>query len=198
VNGVRTALNSLPSSMSSHDSVVGFESDMEATVSALYDEYDRAAEAVHALVDESMSTQIIHADWHPGNMLFKRDQVVAVVDYDSCRAAHRMVDVANGMLHFSLISGGSPETWPDNADEDRIGAFCRGYQSVAALSEVERRCLPHLMIEAIIAESVLPIVQTGHFGRWAGFGFLKMVARKVSWLLGRSDSLVQLAGSCAV
>ena len=35
----------------------------------------------------SWPKQIVHADWHPGNMLFRDNHVVAVIDYDSARHA---------------------------------------------------------------------------------------------------------------
>lgn len=192
VNGVRTALNSLPSSISSHDSVIGFEMELGDTVETLFDEYDQAAETVNEIGGDSLPSQVVHADWHPGNMLFKHDKVVAVMDYDSCRVAERVTDVANGLLHFSLITGRHPDEWADQADEERLAAFSKGYGQVIALSDVERRCIPHLMIEAMIAESLLPIVQTGQFGRWPGFTFLRMVARKVKWIRENEQRLAEL------
>ena len=47
----------------------------------------------------------------------------------------------------------------------------------------------YLMVEALIAESVLPIAATGSFGRYHGFRFMKMVRRKTAWLLENADRL---------
>ena len=47
--------------------------------------YRQAADAVDELGLESWPKQIVHADWHPGNMLFRDNHVVAVIDYDSAR-----------------------------------------------------------------------------------------------------------------
>ncbi len=193
VVGIRTALNSMASSISSHDSVVGYESDLDATVQVLYDEYDAAAERVNDIGDGNLPMQIVHADWHPGNMLYRRDKIVAVLDYDACRLAERVIDVANGMLHFSLLTGRHPNEWPDHPDEDRMAAFCEGYRELIALHDAERNCLPHLMIEAMIAESVLPIMQTGHFGKWTGFSFMKMVTRKVGWFRENAEEISEIA-----
>jgi hypothetical protein len=49
--------------------------------------------------------------------------------------------------------------------------------------------MTHLMIEALIAELVLPIAATGSFGRYQGFGFMKMVRRKVNWLWNNAEWL---------
>ncbi len=189
VIGVRTALNCMPDTIAGHDSVAGFEFELNETIHVLYNEYDRAAEAVNALDQGHLPSQVIHADWHPGNVLFRDGQVVAVLDFDSCRLAQRVVDLANGLLHFSLVSFHHPNDWPDHADMSRISAFAKGYQSVERLSETEIKTLPHLMIEAMIAESVLPIIQTGQFGQWAGFSFLRMVARKVAWIESQGQDI---------
>jgi homoserine kinase type II len=140
--------------------------------------------------------QIVHADWHPGNILFQGDRVMAVIDYDSARFLPRIVDVANGALQFSIL-GGNPEEdlakWPADLDESRFRRFLRGYDEVSLLTEAEVRALPWLMIEALIAEAVFPIAATGHFGRLDGGPFLRMVRRKVQWVQKSVDRLVELA-----
>ena len=172
---------------------MGYETDLDATVQVLYDEYDAAADRVNIIGGDDLPTQVVHADWHPGNMLYRRDRIVAVLDYDACRVAERAVDVANGMLHFSLLTGRHPNEWPDHPDEERLAAFCEGYRELIVLQDAERDCLPFLMIEAMIAESVLPIMQTGHFGKWTGFSFMKMVTRKVRWFREHADDIAEIA-----
>ncbi len=190
VNNVRTALQSIPRTISSHDSVVGFETDLVKLTDRLFDEYDRAADACNDRGFLDLPMQIIHGDWHPGNMLFKRESVLGVIDYDSCRAARRAIDIANGALQFSLITGGDPDTWPDQPDANRLAAFINGYSSLSPLSENERNCLSNLMIEAIIGETAMPIAQTGSFGHWTGFKFLRMIERKVQWLVANDSAQV--------
>jgi len=127
--------------------------------------------------------QVVHADWHPGNMLFRDSQIVAVIDYDSARILSRAIDVANGALQFSVIGGEEDVTrWPDFLDENRYRAFLKGYDGVMLLSKAEMRCLPWLMIEALIAEAAIPIAATGSFGRTEGRSFLQMVLRKANWI----------------
>ena len=46
--------------------------------------------------------QIIHSDFHPGNVIFADKGVRAVVDFDSARVGPRAIDVANGALQFSV------------------------------------------------------------------------------------------------
>jgi homoserine kinase type II len=138
--------------------------------------------------------QIVHADWHPGNMLFNGDRVIAVIDYDSARFLPRIVDVANGALQFSIVGGEDDVSkWPEEPDESRFRRFLRGYDEVNLLTEAEVRTLPWLMIEALVAEAVFPIAATGHFGRVEGTPFLHMVRRKVRWMQQSADRLVELA-----
>ena len=143
---------------------------------------------------ETWPKQIVHADWHPGNMLFRDNHVVAVIDYDSARLLPRIIDIANGALQFSIIGGDEDVAkWPEYLDESRFKRFFRGYDEVMLLSEAEIRAIPWLMIEALIAEAVFPIAATGQFGRIEGMAFLHMVQRKVHWLRKNIDKLVELA-----
>jgi homoserine kinase type II len=128
--------------------------------------------------------QIVHGDWHPGNMIFRDRLVLAVIDYDTARLQQRVIDLANGALQFSIIGGGDDAAkWPDHLDEARLRRFLTGYDSVNVISKAEMRILPYLMCEAMVAEAVLPIAATGSFGRMAGFPFLQMIDRKVRWTL---------------
>jgi homoserine kinase type II len=137
--------------------------------------------------------QIVHADWHPGNMLFRDNRIVAVIDYDSARQLPRIVDIANGALQFSIIGGDEDvNKWPEYIDESRFKRFLRGYDEVMLLSQAEIRALPWLMVEALIAEAVFPIAATGNFGRLEGLAFLQMVQRKVVWMQRSADRMIEL------
>lgn len=193
VIGVRTSLNAIPTSIASHESAVGKDAEVLGLVNRLFEQYDTAADEADELGVTGFTPSVIHADWHPGNMLFKRDDVTGVIDYDSCRVAQRVIDVANGMLQFSIIGGGHPSEWPDHADEDRLRAFVHGYLAESPLSENECRTLPHLMVEAMIAESVLPVANTGSFGNISGFGFLHMISRKAKWTIEHADEIIAIA-----
>lgn len=180
--GVRTGLCSIGSTLSSHDSFTGDEAELAGLTQTLLAAYDEAAESVGRIELPAAPEQIIHSDWHPGNILFRNRAVVAVIDYDSARLSRRVIDLANGALQFSILAGGDPATWPDHLDEERFAAFLDGYRKLITLSQKELCGIPHLMIEALIAECVPPITRTGSVGRWAGYRVLQMVGRKVGWL----------------
>lgn len=158
--------------------------------------YLNAAMRVDAMGIHDWPRQIVHADWHPGNMLFREGRVVAVIDYDSARLLPRIIDVANGVLQFSIIGGDEDVSkWPEEVDAARFKRFIKGYDEVVLLSQAEVEAIPPLMIEALIAEAVFPIAQTGRFSRFDGAAFLKMVLRKTVWIRDHARQLVKLTTS---
>jgi homoserine kinase type II len=166
---------------------------VRAACRELHGLYQQAADAADGEGLKDWPDQIVHGDWHPGNMLFRDDHVVAVIDYDSARRLPRIIDAANGALQFSILGGGDDvTTWPDGIDSGRFKRFVRGYDKVALLSRAELRATVPLMIEALIAEAVFPIAATGTFGRLDGEAFLDMVRRKVNWLRAESAGLIEL------
>jgi len=56
----------------------------------------------------------------------------------------------------------------------------------------ERTMIPDLMIEAMIVESVIPIARTGMFGTVKGSTFLRMIERKLRWLMTRRDRVIEV------
>ena len=160
----------------------------------LANSYKEAAERVEAVGIAQWPKRICHADWHPGNMLYRENRVVAVIDYDSSRLLPPIVDIANGALQFSVIYGDDDVlNWPEYIDETRFRRFLRGYEEVIVLSQAELEVVPWLMVEALIAEAVLPIATTGNFGRLDGVPFLKMIQRKLTWLQKHVGALVEAA-----
>ena len=157
--------------------------EVPTTVQRIEEIYTRCAAKVEQKGLPDWPTQIVHGDWHPGNMLFRDRHVVAVIDYDAARVQQRVIDFANGALQFSIIGGGDdPTKWPEYVDVTRFKRFALGYDSVNVISKQELQCVPCLMCEAMIAEGVLPIAATGSFGRIQGYPFLKMIHRKINWI----------------
>jgi len=189
---VRTGLHAIPGSIGSHDSVIGQEAELLTLTQELLERYEQAAEAVNRLGFADWPGWIVHGDWHPGNMTFRQNRVAAVLDFDAARRSPAVTDVANGMLQFSILRGGDdPEQWPEFFDQTRMRRFLLGYVSRARLDREQRRAIPHLMIESLIAECVVPVAATGSLGQIPGFGVLQMVRRKVHWLLRNFERLTQ-------
>ncbi|RIK67808.1 MAG: hypothetical protein DCC65_04870 [Planctomycetota bacterium] len=164
-------------------SAEGRERELNATVAQLREIYAMAAGAANEAGLPKWAPQIIHSDWHPGNMIFDKGHVVAVIDYDAAREAPRVVDIANGCLQFSLVTGDRDvATWEDRTDMERARRFLRGYDEMAVLTHAELKVIPLLMQEALIAQAISPILKRGTFAGLDGFDFLKMLLRKLAWL----------------
>jgi len=156
---------------------------MKAVADELLLRYDKSSVRVNQVGFRSWKRQVVHGDWHPGNLLFEGHKVVAVVDFDSIRFAPATTDLANGMLQFSIVGDRpDPAQWSAHFDRGRLFEFFNGYYEVIRLSERKRYGLIDLMIEAMIAEAVLPVAATGFFGSHSGQAFLEMILRKTKWL----------------
>jgi homoserine kinase type II len=179
-----------------------------AELKAAYcDAWERALE----LGIGAMPRQLIHGDWHPGNMLFTRRDgtlhLLAVVDFDSARMAPRVYDVAMGALQFGLPRtrtgsiddkgsriGSDSEQIPSGLDIDRLDAYFGGYHGAAepALSPAETGCISWLMLQALVAETAVPIAATGRLGRVDGPTFLRVAEQKARWLVDNRTRLVAM------
>ncbi len=190
---INSSLDQIPATLNRGNGAVKVNPEVIAnTVKYLREVYLEAATKVDAAGLPDWPLQIVHCDWHPGNMLFRNHRVVAVIDYDAARLQQRIIDLANGVLQFSILGGSDdPTTWPDYLDESRYKRFIRGYDAVDVVSMAELQIIPWLMIEAMVAESALPIAATGSFGRIEGYGFLQMIERKVKWVHSHVTQLIQ-------
>lgn len=140
--------------------------------------------------------QMLHADWHPGNMVFRGNAVAAVLDFDAARKGPVLFDLAGGALQFSITRVGvHPDKWPDGLDAHRFAAFLRGYG--AAALEADLASLPATMAAALIGEVVGPIAKTGSFAGQDAVPFLRMVTRKAGWLMDHAPKLAALAEQSA-
>lgn len=158
--------------------------------------YNDSSVRVSELGFDSWPEQIVHGDWHPGNMLFSDSKLTAVLDFDSVKIAPTVTDLANGMLQFSIVGNRpNPADWPDYLDQAKLFQFLNGYRQVIELSENQLNSLLDLMIETMIAEAILPVAATGFFGNLSGLDFLKMIQRKAEWLNENRDKLNQAISS---
>ena len=168
------------------------EQDFRKTVELLMTMYNNSSVNINQLGFDDWPNQIIHGDWHPGNMLFNSGKIVAVLDFDSLKIAPAITDIANGALQFSIVSGRpNPADWPDYLDQSKFVHFIYGYCEVNMLDESQLETLPDLMIETLIAEAVLPIAATGFFVNLSGDDFLKMIQRKCSWIDKNRNTLLE-------
>ncbi len=104
----------------------------------LADRYQRAAAAAESTGIGSAQFQFVHADWHPGNVLFRvtdsanltespqrssingrrpppapmadpAQRIAAILDFDSVRIAPLLTDLVNGAMQFALARSSPPQ-----------------------------------------------------------------------------------------
>jgi Ser/Thr protein kinase RdoA (MazF antagonist) len=155
--------------------------------------YNRSSSTVNHLGYDRWPVQIVHSDWHPGNLLFDNRRVSCILDFDSVKLAPAVTDVANGALQFSIVADRpNPKDWAAYLDQAKMGYFLEGYEQVVSLPEDMLRAIPDLMIELLIAEAVHPVAATGHFGPLPGTDFLQMILRKCEWIDDNRPRLIEV------
>jgi Ser/Thr protein kinase RdoA (MazF antagonist) len=174
------------------EKAAGQDKKLQRTAEILMALYNASSIRVSELGFDSWPEQIVHGDWHPGNMLFSNSKLTAVLDFDSVKIASTVTDLANGMLQFSIVGNRpNPADWPDYLDQAKLVQFLNGYRKVIELDENQLNSLLDLMIETMIAEAILPVAATGFFGNLSGIDFLTMIRRKAEWLDNNRDTLIQ-------
>lgn len=159
-------------------------------------QYKEAYSTVNKQKLDSLPIYIVHGDWHPGNLLYDNGRVVAVLDFDSVRLTPRVIDLANAVLQFSIQMGRPDkiEQWGEGFRLDSIESVLRGYSEVVheSLSDAEIATIPHLMVEALVVESLIPINSFGTFGEIPGSMFLKMVEKKIKWFKPQINCILKM------
>lgn len=166
--------------------------------------YRFAAERAERLGVSRRPAQLIHGDWHPGNLLYSIEDprdIVAVLDFDSLRLGPAILDVANGAFQFAVsrrAGTGEPDSpacpAPSRApalslNPDRFSGFLAGCR----LAPEDPPAVPWLVIQAMIIETVAPIAATGRFGKLPALPALAMAVRAAEWAAADADRLVSLA-----
>jgi Ser/Thr protein kinase RdoA (MazF antagonist) len=134
-----------------------------------------------------------HGDVHPGNALYRRDRVVAILDFDSAGIDRRACEVANAALHFSNapIAGVEPSAWVAEPDFGLARAVVDGCNAGLGdpLLAQEAAAIPWLMIEACTVESLVPLARSGRFARLRADRFLDLIDRKTAAIESWARSL---------
>jgi len=152
-----------------------------------------AHHALQSLGLDRTPSRVIHGDWHPGNTLFHDGRLVAVIDFDAARMGELAVDLAQGLVQFSVAGGGDdPDSWPETPEMGRLVALWRGYACDSSGTTRARelaRAAPLLMAETLVKEGAAGVGADGNAGRRPGNAFLAAVARKGEWLESNAQTL---------
>jgi len=168
---------------------------VRASVDALRRLYRAAADRGVRSGFAATAVHPIHGDYHPGNLLFRGGAVAAIVDFDAARVEPRAVELANAILQLGSprLSGNEVDAWPVGLDPLLVGAVVAGWHRAGLRLETqEREAIPWLMIEACIAETIIPIARTGTFADLRGSSMLGFLARRAAWLRDSVDQWLEV------
>jgi len=89
--------------------------------------------------------QLIHDDLHPGNILFKKNRVLAILDFNSMRNGYRIEDVAFASIRFSYNQYSKLEKITQ-----RLNLFVDTYQNYCSIEEDQINMLGNFFIYKIL------------------------------------------------
>ena len=126
-----------------------FDAYLLENLAALEKNIQRTARALSGQACKQIPRQVIHCDYHPGNLKFQGGDITGLFDFDWSKIDARCFDVALAMTYFCA-------RWPGEEqgalDLGKVAVFLRAYQDAlkgtrepGPLSEVELTCLPHMM-----------------------------------------------------
>jgi homoserine kinase type II len=87
---------------------------------------------------------VIHGDYYAGNLLFRDDQIVGVVDYDNATWQPRVVEVAEALIYFASPRPAQLKhlVYPGFLEWKPFTRFLQGYARLISLDQNEVRALP--------------------------------------------------------
>jgi homoserine kinase type II len=109
----------------------------------------RTLRAISEKECQKIVRQVIHCDYHPGNLKFQDNEIIGLFDFDWSKVDARCFDVAHALTYFCT-------KWASEQDGylqlDKVATFLRSYQDTfrgtcgaGPLSEAELKYLPHLI-----------------------------------------------------
>ena len=118
--------------------------------------FDGVSERFAALDLAALPHQVIHNDFHPGNLLVDADDpgwVTGILDFGDALFAPRVQDLAVALAYLVPEEGDPGET---------IGAFVAGYGTVTPLETAEQDALATLVAARLVQRIVLPTLIDGY------------------------------------
>ena len=142
------------------------------------------------------TSQVLHGDWHRGNVLFDQaGRVRAALDFELARTGPIIAEASSGAVQFATeIRTGTAEAWPAETDLSLVGQFVAGYlrslpsrcfrRKTAVLTESYAKAAPVLMAGALLEQAA---------ELESGDGVLTAaVIRKARWILDRHIEISEI------
>jgi homoserine kinase type II len=139
---------------------------------------------------------VIHGDYYAGNLLFKGDGIIGVVDYDKARWQPRVVELAEALIYFASPRPGPLQhlVYAGWLDLRPLAHFLRCYAHVITPSENELHALPDYIRCIWLQVSLTHMLQQGF--RPAGAGeALQELLMLADWAMANTHAIVEIGHS---
>lgn len=141
-----------------------------------------AAEALAISKRSEFETGLIHGDWHGGNLMFRDDRLVAIVDFEFAGDGCYLEDIAYGMSNLCVRTSMEPEKL-----QHRCNCLLDHYQTFRTLSWAERVALYYAVgIKHVTTVSYQIPQQGGHVAGYTAAQWMERLAMQCAWLAEQS------------
>jgi Ser/Thr protein kinase RdoA (MazF antagonist) len=105
--------------------------------------------AVAQVENSDLSTQLIHGDFHPGNVLFRDGAVVAIIDFEYLVAGSPIYDLAYALVMFCFAWSAVESKLERDTSSNRSSEFQNGSDS-AVVETVPDGALNHEYLQSFL------------------------------------------------
>lgn len=114
----------------------------EATATEMMLHYERIINSaeMRTFAKYTFASSIIHGDFHAGNLFFKNDQLVQIIDWDTARINASVFDFAKALYLITRVDHGIFEN-----DQEKMLVFCKNYFSIRNITFDELQTVPFIL-----------------------------------------------------
>lgn len=134
-----------------------------------------------------LSKRIIHGDFSPYNVLFKKSKIAAVLDFGDANLNLRALDLARGVSSFASFNNRY------GVDENLALVFLKSYQVVEPLYKKEVEAIPDLLQWRYLQNIIWSLANSNSYqGKLKSCAQLMIIQdrwRRVRWMKDHGDKL---------
>ena len=126
-----------------------FDAYLRGNLDLILENINHTLQAIDEKAYESIVHQVIHCDYHPGNLKFQDSQITGLFDFDWSKVDARCFDLALAITYFCTAWEGERD---GHLDLRKAALFLRAYRNalessseVRPLNEIELKLLPWMI-----------------------------------------------------
>jgi homoserine kinase type II len=144
-------------------SVWGFDSEPELAHLARKLEAEVSRLSARFAAHGVLPNLVIHGDYYAGNLIFRGDRIVGVVDYDRARWHPRLAEIAEALVYFASPRPGPLKhiVYSGVLSWEPFSRFLESYAAAHPLEKVEIQALPDYVSGIWISWSLRRLLEKG-------------------------------------